>query len=104
LSFVPAIVKVTPALIVMLWLGGLVCPIQSLWMFVLAVTTLSTVASATAPGLKKRASSFVPGDPVGDQLAAVSQSPPLGPDQVYVAAEARCANAMTVTTTAAVGR
>src|SRR5437660_348911 len=39
---------------------------------------MSTVASATAPGLKKRASSVGPGGPLGDQLPAVDQnkSPP----------------------------
>ncbi len=73
-----------------------VWPTQSLWMVILVDTTLSMVASATAPGLKKRASSFVPGGPLGDQLLEFVQSPPLGPDQVKFAAEARRAIAREV--------
>src|SRR5260370_1013068 len=50
---------------------------------------MSTVASATAPGLKKRASSFGPGGPLGDQLPAVDQRvcPPTA-DQEWVPARA----------------
>ena len=51
---------------------------------ILLIETLSFVA----PGSKKRASSFVPGGPLGDQLPDVSQrmSAPLAADQMLVAA------------------
>src|SRR5262245_24082913 len=88
LSLVPMMLRVTPELICMLWFAGLVWPIQSVWMVVFAEMILSIVASGTAPGLKNRASSLAPGGPAGVQLPEMLQSPPLGPDHVFVAARA----------------
>src|SRR5947207_3127201 len=86
LSFVPEIVNVIPGLMSILWFGGFVWPIQRRWIVILVDTMLSIVVSATAAGLKKRASSFVPGGALGVQFPETPQSPPLGPVHVLVPA------------------